>query len=222
MQINFEYSAEKDIWCLRNKGSSSRNNPNPTNIYTLLISQYGENPTEEMTALFIDAYCKENHLDMEEYITTYRTDWETISHEYEQRASTLFKTTLPHEITAYLTINNRNPYDIAANLFYVSVPAQSSRRTIMHELWHFYTWYGLGPDQEKILGSERYNELKEALTALLNVVCADLLPEGVSDVGYPQHKALRAHILDLWTQEQNIHSLWNRLAVLHGDIAHIQ
>jgi hypothetical protein len=32
----------------------------------------------------------------------------------------------------------------------------------MHELWHFYTWYGLGAGEEARLGKERYNTLKEA------------------------------------------------------------
>jgi hypothetical protein len=39
----------------------------------------------------------------------------------------------------------------------------------MHELWHFYTWYGLGVDQEERLGKEKYNDLKEALTVLINI-----------------------------------------------------
>ena len=34
--------------------------------------------------------------------------------------------------------------------------------TIMHELWHFFTWYKFG-DQMKVLGVKRYNEFKESL-----------------------------------------------------------
>jgi hypothetical protein len=78
----------------------------------------------------------------------------------------------------------------------------------MHELWHFYTWYGLGSDQEEKLGKEKYNEIKEALTVLLNVVCKDLLPERVIDSGYPQHQELRQQIVEFWNKDRDVHKLW--------------
>jgi hypothetical protein len=81
----------------------------------------------------------------------------------------------------------------------------------MHELWHFYTWYGLGADQEEKIGKQKYNDLKEALTVLLNVECEDLLPEGVIDTGYPQHQEIREKILQYWEKEKNIKNLWNYL-----------
>jgi hypothetical protein len=81
----------------------------------------------------------------------------------------------------------------------------------MHELWHFYTWYGLGENQEEELGKEKFNDLKEALTVLLNVECKDLMPEGVIDVGYPQHQEIREEILKYWANDKNINSLWNFL-----------
>ena len=81
----------------------------------------------------------------------------------------------------------------------------------MHELWHFYTWYSLGINQVEKLGKEKYNDLKEALTVLLNVEFRDLLPEGIIDAGYPQHKELRDKILKFWEKDRNIINLWNYL-----------
>lgn len=46
---------------------------------------------------------------------------------------------------------------------------------------------------------------------LLNAECKDLLPEGVQDNGYPQHKELRERILKLWSQEKDMDLLWKKL-----------
>jgi hypothetical protein len=81
----------------------------------------------------------------------------------------------------------------------------------MHELWHFYTWQVFGREWENKLGKQKYNEIKEALTVLLNVECKNLLPEGITDNGYPQHKELREKIVVEWEKDKNIEKLWGKL-----------
>lgn len=211
MKINFEYNKEKDVWCLLNKGKGSNNSPNPTKVYELLVSRYGENPGEEETSQFIDSYFEENNVSLDDFIKQYSTDWESVADEYHKRAESVFGVSLPHDITAYLTINNRNPYSISDNMFYVTVPRETVRKTIMHELWHFYTWYGLGTDQEEKLGKQKYNDIKEALTVLLNEECSDLMPEGISDEGYPQHQELREKIKKLWSEQKVVRWVWGKL-----------
>ena len=43
MKLNFEYSKEKDVWCLLNKGKSSVTSPHPTETYRKLVDSIGEN-----------------------------------------------------------------------------------------------------------------------------------------------------------------------------------
>lgn len=212
MKINFEYDKEKDVWCLLNKGRSSNNSQNSTRQYLLLTDKYGENPTEEDAGAFVDTYISENKINIQKTITDIQNDWEIVSNEYQKRAETIFDTSLPHEITAYLTINSRCPYSIEDEFFYIYLQSAQARKTIMHELWHFYTWYGLGPSEEARIGAQKYNDIKESLTVLLNVECKDLLPEGVLDSGYPQHNELREKILDYWGKEKNIKNLWNYIS----------
>ena len=209
--ITFTYETEKDIWCIANKGKSSNNSSQATKVYQLLESRYGENPTEENIKTFISEYLQERNVSTKACIQQYTDEWAIVSDEYHKRASGVFGVKLPKLVTAYLTINNRCPYNIAENLFYVSFPRESVRKTIMHELWHFYTWYGLGPEEEVRLGKERYNDYKEALTVLLNEVCTDLLPEGMTDEGYPQHQTLRGDILKHWQSDKDIHKLWDEI-----------
>lgn len=213
MKITFQYDKEKDIWCILNKGKSSINSQNPTKQYEQLVELYGENPPEQETASFIDNYLSEKNADIEKYIEAYQKDWDSVAEEYTKRVEQIFGVSLPQDVTAYLTINSRCPYSLEENYFFVTVPTYShiARKTVMHELWHFYTWYAFGIDQEEKLGKQKYNDLKEALTVLLNVECKDLLPEGVEDKGYSQHTDLREKILELWNKEKNINKVWNSL-----------
>ena len=215
MQVNFTYDKEKDIWCLLNKGKSSNNSQTSTKQYEQLIEKYGENATTETTAIFVDEYITENQIDIPNRIEDFQKNWESVSTVFQKRAEAIFDVSLPNDITAYLTINSRCPYNIQDNFFYVSLQSSHAIRTIMHELWHFYTWYGfLGTNQKERLGKHKYNDLKEALTVLLNIECEDLLPEGVVDTGYPHHQETRQRILEYWEKDRNIKNLWNYLVSL--------
>jgi hypothetical protein len=208
MKVTFEYSKVKDVWCLFNKGKTSINNPNPTKVYEQMVAVYGENPTEEIVSAFIDKYLLEHNISVQSYCDRYSEDWGRVADTFYKKAETVFGVVLSQDVTAYLTVNNRNPYSVTENMFYVTVPRDTVRKTIMHELWHFYTWYAFGVEQEEKLGMQTYNDIKVALTVLLNVECADLMP-GVVDAGYPQHQELRANILKLWLETKDIHTVWN-------------
>lgn len=211
MKLDFIYNKEKDIWCLLNKGKSSNNSSKPTIVYQELISEVGENPNEISTSGFIDKYLERNNLKPENFIEDYKKTFQDISADYQSIAERVFGVTLNKNITAYLTVNNRCPYSIEENWFFVSMSKINPVLTMMHELWHFYTWYGLGTDQEEKLGKQKYNDLKEALTVLLNIECKDLLPADVIDTGYPQHQEVRNRILEFWEKDRDIKDLWNYL-----------
>lgn len=212
MKITFDYKKEKDIWCLFNFGKGSNNSSNSTLVYKKLIEEYGENPTEDSIALFIEKYISNNDIDIQKCISEYQRDWDIISVEYNKIAESIFNISLPGDIIAYLTINNRSPYNIKENHFFVTAPVNIKfKMTVMHELWHFYTWYKFGITWEEKLGKQKYNDTKEALTVLINVSCKDLLPEGLQDMGYPQHEELRNRILGLWNETKDIEMVWNSL-----------
>lgn len=211
MGVTFEYSKEKDIWCILNYGKGSLNSSQQTKIYQQMVDLYGENPKTETVANFIDDYLIINHINIQKNILQHQTDWDMIAQEYQRRAERIFGVVLPNDVTAYLTINNRSPYSIQEHWFFVGAAGSSPRKTIMHELWHFYTWYKYGVVWEEKIGKQKYNDIKEALTVLLNEECKDLLPEGVIDSGYPQHQELRHKISDIWRKEKDMDKLWDFL-----------
>lgn len=213
MKVSFTYDKEKDIWCLLNKGKSSRHSQKPTKQYEQLVAAYGDSPSADDTSAFIAAYLSGQDIDIEQYVSAYQADWDIVSDEFSRRAEKLFGISLRTDMTAYLTINSRCPYSLEENYFFVTLPTYDhvARRTAMHELWHFYTWRAFGQDQVERLGAQKYGDLKEALTVLINIECADLLPEDVQDKGYPQHEEMRQHSIEFWKTNKNIHELWEYL-----------
>jgi len=208
MNIHFTYNRDKDVWCLLNKGKSSNNSQTATKVYEELVAAEGNDPTPEAVSKFIDTYITTKGIDIPALITTFEEDWSAVADEYRIHAERVFGKNLSHPVTAYLTVNTRCPYSIENNYFFVSMFNASARKTIMHELWHFYTWQRFGSDYEARLGKQKYNDIKEALTVLLNIECAGLLPEGVTDIGYPQHKELREKIVAIWKDTKDIEKVW--------------
>jgi len=212
MKVIFQSDKKRDIWTLVHFGKGSNNDACPTQTWQSIVARYGESPTEEEISTFIDLYLVEKRLDIQARMSLYQAQWDAVADEYTRRAETIFGLSLPSDIAACLTINDSCPYNLEQNFFMVSVQSQYPQMIAMHELWHFYTWYSFGPEEETKLGKQKYNDLKESLTVLLNVECKDLMPEDVIDYGYPQHKGIRARILDLWQQNKDIKKLWNTVA----------
>lgn len=213
MKINFTYNREKDISCLLDYGKSSFNSQTKTKVYEKLVEEFGENPTEENTSIFIDKYLLNKDINIEEYVSSYEKDWLTVAGIFQKRCEDMFNLSLPHEITTYLTINTRCPYDISNSYFFVSFPTNSMRRTAMHELLHFYTWYRFGEKWEQKIGKQKYNDIKEAFTVLLNIEFKDLFQDDIYDVGYPQHQELRERILNIWRDNKDMDKLWEALVL---------
>lgn len=213
MEVIFEYNREKDVWCILNYGKGSLNSSQQTKQYQELVNLYGENPKVEIVSKFIDNYLVNNYIDVQKNTLQHQTDWNNVAQQYQKRAESIFGVVLPKDVTAYLTINNRSPYSIQEDWFFVNAGGFSSIKTVMHELWHFYTWYKYGFVWEQKIGKQKYNDIKEALTVLLNEECKDLLPEGVIDSGYPQHQELRRKIVDIWNKEKNMDKLWHFLVI---------
>lgn len=210
MNVEYIYDRVKDIECLLRKSKNSYS-AQPTKVQEQLFALKGEDPSESDTDEFVAKYLSDNSIDTGVWISKFREEWADVAEEYQKRAEAIFGVALPENVTGFLTINQRCPYSIKSNYFYISIPNSAPNRIPLHELWHFYTWYGLGVDQEEKLGKQKYNDLKEALTVLLNVECKDLLPDGVTDNGYPQHQELRQKILEYWEKDRNIKNLWNYL-----------
>jgi len=123
MKINFIYNEDKDVDCLMKFGKGSTHSSTQTKVYQELVA-FSPNLelSKKITWEFINEYINKNQINVDTYLATYRNDWGDISAEFQKRAEEVFGISLPDEITAYLTINNRCPYSIPNNYFYVQMP----------------------------------------------------------------------------------------------------
>ena len=208
MQIQFKYDEDKDIDCLMSKGPGSINQPgNKTKTYQALEMFTSDLHNKEKVREFVRKYISDNQIDPEALCISMKKEWDQIGTQFEDRAERVFGINIPETITAYLTITRRYPYNIKDNYFFVSTTPVNIRGIAMHELWHFYTWEKFGEREIIRLGMNKYNDVKEALTILLNLECSDLM--NANDFGYPQHQALRKVIADTWIKTKNIENAWD-------------
>lgn len=205
MHIHFDYHLEKDAENFL-KGTKSVNRKEPTEFQRHYIAQYGDSFEAEPVKRFIEAYLAQEKTDVRQTVAAIEKGWRVFEQEFVHRAENIFGR-YDADITAYLTTNQRCTYSISDGYFFVYLHGRHPNATIMHELWHFYTWNALHDDLEKRgVSPQLYNDIKESLTELLNIECADLLG-GHIDKGYPQHAEMRKEVHRLWTQDKNIASL---------------
>jgi len=128
------------------------------------------------------------------------------------RMDRLFGTSISEGITVYLSTNPRCTYNIQGNYFFVYMNSPYPQGIIAHELLHFYTWHSFH-DELTIAGvtKEKYNDIKESLTELLNMDFSDLLGS-YTDSGYPQHQDARVKIRHMREEGKSIKQIVNTLA----------
>ncbi len=141
-------------------------------------------------------------------------NWRKIEAMFFKRASKIFDCKLSDTITVYLTHNERCTYNLKERYFFVRIGSASANVTIMHELLHFFTYEAFGA---KLLAQEdsreKYNDIKEALTELLNTEFKDLM-DGQVDRGYAQHQDLRLRVREYWGWDKNMGRLIQHLLEL--------
>lgn len=207
VKILFKYDEDKDIDCLLSIGPGSMNQPgNKTKTYEELEIFAPDIGNREKVREFVRKYISKNKINTENLCLSMKKDWDEVGEHFEERADRIFGINMVNTITAYLTITGRYPYNLRQNFFYVSTNPVNIPGTVMHELWHFYTWEKFGKKEMVRLGINKYNDIKEALTVLLNLECSDLMT--IKDPGYPQHQDLRKIIADMWLKTKNIENTW--------------
>jgi len=211
MKLNFKYDLEKDIENFI-KSSKSKNNKKPTPVMEEYITEYGEGFNEGSLRSFILSNTKK--IDIKRKLQEIKSNWSKIENDFILISDKIFNTHLSfEEITVYLTINSRCTYNISGKYFFTNLSnSDAANRIIMHELLHFYTWESFGyllRDENKIT-KEKYNDIKEALTVLLNIEYVALM-NGIIDKGYPQHQELREVIKNEWVKTKDLNQVLKKV-----------
>lgn len=212
MKVNFKYSSDIEYWSVKYCGKGGSYGGLPTRLFSGVTEKYGDTFSQDQLMGLVNQYLRDRNLDIDKAIERAEQKWGIIETEFVDIAETNFGIKLSGEnYTCFLTLHDRCPYSLGENFFCTWIENKNPELTIMHELWHFYTWEKFGTETISRIGKERYEDLKEALTVLINIYCKDLLPEGGFDGGYKKHKELRDKILDLHSEGKSLDEIWETM-----------
>ncbi len=211
MKIAFKYNLEKDIENFFIASRTLGHGGKPSSMQLLYEQQYGKELTEENLKRFINDYLKQNKINTKKRISEFQKSWDKVNGEFFKRAEKFFEVELPGgQVDAYLTINDRCGYSIKDNLFFVHMESDRPKRIVMHELFHFYTWFTVGREfKNKNVDKKRYYDIKESLTEILNLEFKDLIE--YPEPGYPEHKELRKKVKKYWLKYKNVRKVVNKI-----------
>lgn len=213
-KIVIKFDKEKDLWNIwdtcnakSSYGYSWKNSVTP-NIFEICHNKKYEKCKKElaktMRYLYLNPLTKMVAKDIE-------NNWSKISKEYFKRLEKITKRKFPiKKLDVYLTTTTRCPYNPNKKnpSFYVHFFSNTpdALHTMGHELMHIHLhridWW---KKVENELGREKTNDLKEALTVLLNLEFEDLWI--AEDKGYPNHEKLRKYISQQWKKRKDFDKL---------------
>ncbi|MBU4331889.1 hypothetical protein KKD19_06300 [Patescibacteria group bacterium] len=111
------------------------------------------------------------------------------------------------KFTCFLTTFPRAAYDYERGYVWLPIiwPKQTYVRTFVHELLHFQTYAYWEKHILEKLTKKEFENLKEALTVILNEEFLDLIIW--QDKGYKPHKHLREKLLKFWKKNKDFDKL---------------
>ena len=206
-KVIFKFRKENDLWNLWDTCNNA--------------SAWGYDFTKKIDPKIIEL-CKKKKLKevkkkLEEYkeeiyssgkisasVESFNKEWGKINNRFFIKLKELMKKPVCAKLfIGYLTTVGRCPYDFNKDhpSFFVVYSNKISHalRTAAHEIMHIQFHNTYWKKVEEQIGREKTEDLKEALTALLNLEFKDL--GFAKDEGYPNHQELRKFIENEWKKE---------------------
>jgi len=215
MIVEFKFDKEKDlfnIWETSNSGKHFGHDFTknvPKEILKICKGKKFSNCKSKLEKISYNLYSKNDLIkDIEKDMNV---AWRKIEKKYFKRLENLTNQKIAFtKSLAYLTSTTRCPYKPhwRPPAFYVKIfsSIQDAMQTTGHELMHIHLhnidWW---KRVEKKIGYNKTDDLKEALTELLNSDFRDLWK--IRDKGYPNHVKLRKFIRQEWKKEKNFDKL---------------
>ena len=114
------------------------------------------------------------------------------------------------EFKCYLTTGFMCPYNPKDNSFMVSIwhSLPLNLTTICHEIFHLQFLHYFKKYCRKFISKRGLDDLKEAITFILNTDFNDLLL--VQDKGYLAHQKLRKELKKIWKKEKNFNKFLDK------------
>jgi hypothetical protein len=193
MSIRFTYLPEMESLPLK-IGLGGLNNSGRTDLAQKALAAQIDPTDSQAVAKFALNLAADSGIAMESDVARIEASWRRVEEEAIAGLGKMFDTAWqPGELVAYLTLSTRCPYEFPSH-FWIYQATTSPVRGCLHELQHFYAHQLILPVFEKAARVDRFNDFKEALTALLNIDFADIMEK--PDEGYPRHQELRQKLAE--------------------------
>jgi len=212
-KISFIFNKEKELYNLwdtvnsKNSYGFNFSERIPNKIFILAKDKTFEDFKNQIENIKINDYLYES-VDLKELAKFLEIQWDRISEEFDERLRLITgKQVIDKKINSFLISFGKCSYNLEERYFFVSFFSNNFdiKRIIAHELFHFHFHnYYFKSLQDKI-GKSLAQDIKEALTVLLNIEFKDLI--FVPDKGYEKHKDLREFIINQWKIEKNFDKL---------------
>lgn len=143
-------------------------------------------------------------LTIREQLVSLERVWKKIESRYFKRLERVTsKPIFIREFKCYLTTGFMCPHDPKDNSFMVSLwhSIPWNITTICHEIFHLQFLHYYERYCRKFISEKKLDDLKEALTFILDADFKDLLL--CKDKGYPAHRKLRRELKKVWEEDKN-------------------
>ena len=205
--VTFQYDFEKDVDNFI-RGTQSVNNKRPTKLQEEYETSFGKDFAKQNIESFLRERAGRLGIDFVGTAHELNTNWQKLEDRFVSKCEELFEIELEGTVTAFLSQNQRCTYRWRENYFFIYFESKGPNKTVMHELLHFYTHKKFESLQ---IDKEKFNEIKESLTVLLNVDFADLMGD-MKDEGYPQHQEMRGKIAEMRQKGISVNGIFHTLA----------
>ena len=209
-KVNFIFNKEKDLWNIHRVCNREYRFSNPSLGMPKKVLDIAKGKTLGACRKALEKNYKPVHNSPLIPIVLKAADeaWSRINDEYFDILQKITKKPICADIfTAELTVVGSCPYDTCKNSFmfgmFMSIPGivATAAHEIMHLQFHKYFW----EKTEKEIGFDKTDDLKEALTVLLNSEFRHLW--FVQDEGYDSHQELREFINTQWKKDKDFGKL---------------
>lgn len=163
----------------------------------------------------LEKFCKPMHNSqlLPLIIESFQKAWDKVNDEFFKILEKITGKNFPFEkVTAYLTTQQRCPYDPKEPSFMVgmfsSIP--HALKTCAHELMHIHFHNTDWPKIEKQIGKEKTADLKEALTVLLNLEFRNLWILKDKGKESESQQKLRTFIENQWKKKKDFNFLLDK------------
>lgn len=216
-KVKFSYDFKKDAWSwvliVKNQKRLKELKKNwakevefiPKNLLVLILRK-NRKTAESLVYNYLVSHPQKltRQLIIKEQLQSLKRVWRKIEKEFFRRLEIITgRPIFTKEFKCYLTTGFMCPYDPRDNSFMVSLRHNIpwNITTICHEIFHLQFLHYYAKYCRRFISQKKLDDLKEALTFILDTDFKDLLL--CKDRGYLVHQKLRKELKGIWEKDKN-------------------